>query len=98
MTILPLVLSALMCGEVRAAGSGSEGGDSCMARCPDVEERRWPPEGFVEDELAVRCSLWCLDMTGEAMEEVRHEVARGLHNGHTQWNNTQWTTHHNGFI
>lgn len=40
-----------------AARNSSE---NCEASCPDEGERPWPPEGFVEDEIAVRCSLSCL--------------------------------------
>lgn len=39
-----------------AARNSSE---NCEASCPDEGERPWPPEGFVEDEVAVRCSLSC---------------------------------------
>lgn len=34
--------------------------NSCDASCLDaVEGGEWPPEGFVEDETAVRCALRC---------------------------------------
>ena len=91
MAILPLVLSALVWVEVKTAGSGgsggSGGGESCITRCPGVDERQWPPEEFVEDELAVRCSLWCSDMTIEEVRNVHNaqwKCTMEMHNGNTK--------------
>lgn len=58
--IVLLLLSLSVVFGVTGGEVGSPAGENCEASCPDEGERPWPPEGFVEDEIAVRCSLSCL--------------------------------------
>lgn len=38
----------------------------CSVQCPTLQDRPWPPgEGFVEDEMQLRCSFLC-DSDSEA--------------------------------
>ena len=58
--VLVIIVFYCWSGLVLVSVQSQEVGDQCPAECPaPVGGRQWPPDGFMTDEVSLRCSFRC---------------------------------------